>query len=78
VSVAEYTGPQPVPDGDRPMMEFETITLAPIDLNLVEVKLLTDEERVWLNQYHKRVRETLSPTVDAETRHWLEHATRAV
>jgi Xaa-Pro aminopeptidase len=60
------------------MMEFETITLAPIDLNLVEVKLLTDEERVWLNQYHRRVRETLSPRVDVETREWLAHATRDI
>ncbi|MBV9064057.1 MAG: M24 family metallopeptidase C-terminal domain-containing protein, partial [Alphaproteobacteria bacterium] len=72
------TEPKSIPGGERPMMEFETITLAPIDLNLVEVKLLTDEERVWLNQYHKRVRETLSPQVDAETREWLQHATRAV
>jgi len=70
--------PKPVRDGDRKMMEFETITLAPIDLDLVEVKLLTDEERVWLNQYHARVREALSPLVDAETRSWLEHATRMI
>ncbi|HEY1962458.1 MAG TPA: M24 family metallopeptidase, partial [Rhizomicrobium sp.] len=72
------TEPKPVPGGDRPMMEFETITLAPIDLNLVEVKLLTDEERVWLNQYHIRVRETLSSQVGAETRAWLDHVTRAI
>jgi Xaa-Pro aminopeptidase len=72
------TEPKPVPDGDRPMMEFETITLAPIDLNLVAVNLLTDEERMWLNQYHKRVRETLAPQVDVETREWLAQATRAI
>jgi Xaa-Pro aminopeptidase len=72
------TEPRPVIDGDRPMMEFETITLAPIDLNLVEVKLLTDGERVWLNQYHQRVRDKLSPLVDGETRTWLEHATRNI
>jgi len=59
-------------------MEFETITLAPIDLNLVEPRLLTEEERDWLNAYHKRVRETLSPQVDDETRGWLERATRAI
>jgi Xaa-Pro aminopeptidase len=64
--------------GERKMMEFETITLAPIDLNLVEVKLLTDVERVWLNQYHQRVRETLSPLVDEETRAWLQTATRNI
>src|SRR3954464_536867 len=72
------TEPKPVPDGERPMMEFETITLAPIDLSLVDVKLLTDEERVWLNQYHHRVRDKLSALVDGETRAWLEHATRNI
>jgi Xaa-Pro aminopeptidase len=64
--------------GDRQMMEFETITLAPIDLNLVEASLLTAEERAWLNAYHARVREKLAPLVDDETAAWLEAATRAV
>ena len=64
--------------GERPMMEFETITLAPIDLDLVEPALLTDSERAWLNAYHARVRETLSPLVDEETRSWLTQATRAI
>jgi Xaa-Pro aminopeptidase len=67
-----------VSGGERKMMEFETITLAPIDLNLVEPSLLTESERSWLNAYHKRVRETLSKQVDDETRAWLETATRAV
>ncbi|MBS0470691.1 MAG: aminopeptidase P family protein [Proteobacteria bacterium] len=69
-----------IPGGDpqRKFMEFETITLAPIDLGLVEPSLLTDDERAWLNAYHVRVRETLLPLVDAETRPWLEQATRAI
>lgn len=72
------TEPEAVPGGDRPMMGFETITLAPIDLELVEPAFLTEEERDWLNLYHSRVRETLSPIVDAETRAWLAHATRTI
>jgi Xaa-Pro aminopeptidase len=60
------------------MMEFETITLAPIDLNLVEPSLLSAEERDWLNAYHARVRETLVPLVDADTSAWLERATRTI
>jgi Xaa-Pro aminopeptidase len=64
--------------GDRPMMGFETITLAPIDLNLVEPSLLTVEEKGWLNLYHTRVRETISPLVDEDTRAWLDRATRAI
>ena len=61
--------------GERPMMGFETLTLAPIDLNLVDPDLMTAEEREWLNLYHARVRETLSHLVDEETRAWLERAT---
>ncbi len=64
--------------GERKMMEFETITLAPIDVNLVEPSLMTEDERAWLNAYHTRVRETLSPLLDEETRGWLAKATRAV
>jgi Xaa-Pro aminopeptidase len=64
--------------GERPMMEFETITLAPIDLNLVEPSLLSTEERAWLNAYHARVGETLTTLVDADTKAWLAKATRAI
>lgn len=64
--------------GEKKMMEFETITLAPIDLDLVDQKLLTEAEREWLNAYHARVREELSRQVDDETRAWLEKATRAI
>jgi Xaa-Pro aminopeptidase len=64
--------------GDRPMMGFETITLVPIDLNLVEPSLLTETEKGWLNTYHARVRDVISPLVDEETRNWLDRATRAI
>lgn len=67
-----------VAGGERRMMEFETITFAPIDLELVELSLLTKEERVWLNEYHTKVREKISPLVDEETRTWLIKATRAI
>ena len=70
--------PKPVAGGERPMMSFETITLAPIDINLVEPTLLTESERLWLNAYHARVFETLRPLVDEETCAWLEQATQAI
>jgi len=57
---------------------FETITLAPIDLNLVDSSLLTRFEVEWLNDYHARVRDIVGPLVDAETRTWLAHATRPI
>ena len=72
------TPPAPVEGGERMMMGFETLTLAPIDLALVERSLLTEEEADWLNAYHARVRAALSPGLDAETVAWLEEATRAI
>ncbi|MBI3274558.1 MAG: M24 family metallopeptidase, partial [Methylocystis sp.] len=64
--------------GERNMLGFETITLAPFDLALVEPRLLTPEETAWLDAYHARVRKELSPLVDAKTRAWLRTATRRV
>jgi Xaa-Pro aminopeptidase len=66
-------------DGEeREMLCFETLTLAPIDLNLVEPSLLNARETAWLDGYHARVRETLVPLVDGATAQWLIHATQAV
>lgn len=55
---------------------FETLTLAPIDLALVDARMLSQEERDWLDRYHGRVRETLAPIMDPETAAWLARATR--
>jgi Xaa-Pro aminopeptidase len=66
-----------MPEGtEREFYGFETLTLAPIDRNLVDPGLLSEEERGWLDGYHARVRETLTPLVDPETADWLDHATR--
>ena len=62
--------------GERPMLGFETLTLAPIDLSLVEPKLMDADEIAWLDDYHARVRKTLSARVDSSTRRWLAQATR--
>lgn len=63
---------------ERRMLEFETITLAPIDRNLIDRDLLTEDERGWLDAYHARVRDTLSPLVDEDVRIWLETATAPI
>ncbi|MDB5439388.1 MAG: metallopeptidase family protein [Caulobacteraceae bacterium] len=67
-----------IPGAEKSLLEFETITLAPIDLNMVESSLLTDAEKKWLNAYHARVRDVISPLVDATTKAWLETATAAI
>ncbi len=65
-----------IPGSDRQMLGFETITLAPIDLRLIDWKLMDPVEIRWLNDYHSRVRKSLSPLVDTATRRWLATATR--
>jgi len=69
-----------IPGGEKKMLGFETITMAPIDLNAVEPAMLTEAERAWLNAYHETVRTALSPGLadDAETRAWLDQVTRAI
>ena len=70
VREAQVTG------AEREMLEFETLTLAPIDRNAIAAELLTEPEKAWLNAYHQRVYDALSPNIDDPTREWLDEATR--
>jgi len=71
--------PPEVPEGgERPMMAFETLTLAPIDLRLVAPEIMAPDEIDWLDTYHERVYDALYPLVDGDTQEWLEHATMRV
>jgi len=69
------TSPHVPPGGDREIMSFETLTLAPIDRRLVVTDLLTEDERRWLDSYHARVRSVLGPEVTGADRQWLDAAT---
>jgi Xaa-Pro aminopeptidase len=64
--------------GDIPVYEFEVLTLAPIDRNLIDRALLTEAEADWLNRYHARVYAEISPQVDAATAAWLKDATAPI
>jgi len=70
--------PAPVKNGEREMMSFETVTLAPINLDLIDTALLDEQEKTWLNEYHARVRETLSPLLPQDIADWLQEVTKAV
>ena len=59
-------------------LEFETLTLCPIHLDVIDQSLLTSEEKAWLNQYHTTVRETLSPSLSGEVLDWLIYNTRHI
>ncbi|MEM1377635.1 MAG: aminopeptidase P family protein [Pseudomonadota bacterium] len=75
-----YVKPAKVPKGGEiAVHSFETLTLCPIDRRLVERKLLSTEERRWLNRYHARVRKVLSPLInDTAERMWLDQATARI
>ncbi len=64
--------------GDGKFLEFETLTLAPIDLRLIDVEQLSGSEKVWLNAYHKRVFKEIGPLVKGEVKAWLKDATREI
>jgi Xaa-Pro aminopeptidase len=64
--------------GGRPMYAFETLTLAPIERRLIEPRLLTAEEKTWLDAYHRQVATVIGPQLDTKTRAWLKKATAPV
>ena len=64
---------RPVPGGDpdRTMLGFETLTLAPIERDLIDPALLTRDELSWLDAYHAMVAQALGPVLDGQDRAWL-------
>ncbi|WP_158162114.1 aminopeptidase P family protein [Grimontia hollisae] len=61
--------------GDMTVLGFESLTRAPIDRRLVDVSLLTDSEIAWWNDYHQKVWQDVSPSLEGEDLAWLEQAT---
>jgi Xaa-Pro aminopeptidase len=60
--------------GERPMMSFETLTLAPFDRRLIDASMLSPAELDWLNAYHARVNGELGGLLGEDERGWLEAA----
>jgi Xaa-Pro aminopeptidase len=59
-------------------LSFETLTLCPIDTRCIDMSLLRDDERAWLNAYHETVWKRVSPLVEGEAKAWLEQRTKAI
>ena len=59
-------------------MYFETLTMAPIDLDAVLPEEMTARERQILNEYHKKVYKTLLPYMSKEEGEWLKEVTREI
>jgi|AP95_1055475.scaffolds.fasta_scaffold01059_8 Xaa-Pro aminopeptidase len=73
VAVVEASAPD---NAERPLYCFETLTLAPIDLTLIDNNLLNQGELDWIDGYHEKVRKALSPMLDEETKKWLIETTK--
>jgi Xaa-Pro aminopeptidase len=72
----ELIVPIPAPAGaEKNLLGFEPLTLAPIDRRLIDPALLSPAECAWVDGYHSKVRDRLSPELDVETKSWLDAAT---
>ncbi len=65
-------------DSDKPLLGFETLTMAPFDNRMLKPEWLTGPELHWLNVYHSNVWSALSPSLEGVERDWLERATSPV
>ncbi len=63
---------------DSEFYKFETVTLCPIDTRLIEKSLLSEIEIGFFNEYHRTVRELLSPHLEGDVLAWLHKATEAI
>ncbi len=69
--------PLKLPDNDETWLKFETITLCPLNLDLIDKNYLNNDDIAWLNNYHQTVWQQLSPYfTDDDLRQYLHHATR--
>lgn len=59
-------------------LEFETLTLFPIDRNLIEIMLIDERESEWIDDYHKRVFESLAPRLTTEEQDWLREKCKPI
>ncbi len=57
-------------------LQFEPLTLCPIDTKPIVMEMMTNDELQWLNQYHQMVFDCLAPHLDEQHREWLRSATK--
>ena len=59
-------------------MGFEVLTMVPFDIECIDVDILSERERILLNDYHKKVYNVIAPYLDDNERKWLEEVTRPI
>ncbi|MGJ4943358.1 aminopeptidase P family protein [Bradyrhizobium sp. HKCCYLS1011] len=63
---------------EKPVNGFEALTLAPIDRRLIDVAMLSADERAWLDAYHAKVDAAVRGALDESDQRWLDAATAAL
>jgi len=66
----------PMTEPQEEMLEFETISLVPLDSNLIDCNLLQSHEIQWVNDYHAQVYKSLSPYLSSSLQQWLKNKTK--
>ncbi|PPR78361.1 MAG: putative dipeptidase PepE [Alphaproteobacteria bacterium MarineAlpha2_Bin1] len=67
-----------LPNSKIIFLNFETLTLAPIDLSLIDISMLERKEINWINKYHKKVYEKLSNSLSTDVSNWLKKETKEI
>ncbi len=58
--------------------KFKTLSFFPIDVDAINKNLLTEEEVMWINDYHKQTYGKLSPFLNNDEKNWLQNETRSL
>ena len=67
-----------VPGAEQAMLGFETLTFAPLDRRLIDVSMLSDAQRQWVDDYHAQVLNIVGPQVSGESLDWLREQTAPI
>jgi len=64
-----------IEDGEQTMLGFETLTFAPLERKLIDVAMLSPNQRQWVDDYHVKVRALIAPQLEGDDLEWLEAQT---
>jgi Xaa-Pro aminopeptidase len=67
--------PREVPGAEKKLLGFRTLTFAPLDRRLIDLSLMTAEERAWVDDYHAQVAALVGPQLDGQAAEWLQKET---
>jgi Xaa-Pro aminopeptidase len=67
--------PRDAPGAEKKLLGFRTLTFAPLDRRLIDLDLLTREERAWVDGYHAQVAALIGPQLDGAAADWLKAET---